>query len=264
VTVPARLLAAALGAAALAACTAGARRSHAPTTTFVSAPFRPAPGRPGFSTALRGLGRTHGAVAELHVRNDGAAGDARFVLPAGTVLLPGAEPWQAYALLDAVDAWLAAGQTRTLSLRGLCLDAARPPWPAGAWSPGARFVSDREWAAGGAGGEPSRDASRRLVAMRAATTSFETARSDPRWRTPSVPHAEEVVRQWAFWGATGQRGKRDLERTIEREAPHVPPPQRRRAADEVWAAASLVVETAGEAAAKEAEVDWAALDLTLK
>jgi hypothetical protein len=212
----------------------------------------------GVRVAVRGTGRTHGVVAEVLVE----AGTRGGTLPAGTVLEAGdAATWQRYVLSAVLD--LAA--PGPVAAHGLCLDADRAAWPAGRWMPGVRFLPAETWAADVPAAAPAHARDRRLVALRAVTgPAFEAATDDPRWEPPPIPDAEDVVRQWALWGGLGERTRSDLEATVDREVPTMPTEERAALADAVWTQAEVVLEVGGKRAAEEADVDWSALDLTLK
>lgn len=226
----------------------------------------------GIRVGFVGTGRNYGRVADLWIVNPGTA-VASVDVPAGSVLHVGPSGteryrWQRYALWTPVRTSLAPGEGRWIALRGACLDSAKDPWPAGWWMRGANFLRPRDWASRNPDDTRGALDARTLVVVLMTTDGpFAAAKSDTAYRTPSLPHGDDVARQWALWGVTDGKRKADVLAAVEREIPHATPEAKAKATDEVWAAATVIVNKGGEKVVKDEGLDpaiLAQLDISLK
>jgi hypothetical protein len=207
------------------------------------------------AAAFYGTGRSHGHVADAWL-------PAGRRIAAGSVLVVrGSAAWQRYGVIRAAG----PGGGAAVPVFGVCLDFGRSPWPAGTWMAGAEVVPAREWASTRDDGSSGPVDGRKLVSLLAVTDAhFDRAKADPRYAAPDVPHSDDVVRQWAVWGAVGGKSKTDLAEFVAREMPSAPAAERQATTDLVWTAATVVLDVGGKAAASSEDLDWAALDLSLK
>ena len=211
--------------------------------------------------AFRGEGRTHGRVARAYVSSPMPG--AVVTLEAGTILRSRADPTlQRYLLVESVQV---RPGPEGAPIHGLCLDADLRPWDRGAWVRGVGPLSVEAWSAESPPATTQHPRVGRRAALRAVlAASFGVARADPRYRSPAIPDADDVVRQWAIWRATDGKRAEDLAATVAREAPGATAEQRAAYVAAIWAATTVVLETGGRGGVGADDVVWGDLDLTRK